>query len=63
MDDIYIIGIAIPIILGLIGILYRNSQASTKKNYDKIETLDKNTDDRLDKVENRLTKVETKIEK
>jgi len=63
MDIEYIAGLAITVILGLIGILYKNSVARTSENSKEIKRVDEKTDNRLDSVENRLTKVETKIEK
>lgn len=63
INSMYIIGALVSGLLALIGILYRNSTTNTRENAKEIKRLDDETDGRLDGVENRLTKVETKLEK
>jgi len=63
MDEIYIIGLLISGVLGLIGILYRNSVARTSENTKEIKRVDSSTDARLDEVEKDIVEIKTKIEK
>ena len=62
MTEEYIIGIAISIVLTLIGYVYKGLKAITNKNTKDIEDLSKETDKRLDIVEKDIVKIQTKIE-
>ena len=63
MDNEYIIGISISIILTLIGYVYKELKARANKNTIDIEKLADKTDARLDNVEKDIVIIQTKIEK
>jgi len=63
MDNEYIIGISISIILTLIGYVYKELKARANKNTIDIEKLADKTDARLDDVEKDIVIIQTKIEK
>lgn len=63
MTEAQILGIAIPIVIGLIGLIYRILAAGQKENKDNIKDLDRRTDTRLDKAEKDIVELKTKINK
>lgn len=63
MDVAYRIGLAITIIITLVGTLYKILSANVKDNTLNIEALDDKVDSRLDEVEKDIVKINTKIEK
>jgi hypothetical protein len=60
MTELQIIGIAVSIILGLIGVLYKIHANQIKENTDSIEKLDDKTDGRLDVIEKDIVEIKTK---
>jgi len=60
MTEPQIIAVAISVILGLIGVLYRIHSGDIKANKDAIEKLDDETDTRLDNVEKDIVEIKTK---
>ena len=63
MDEIYIIGISVSVVITLIGVIYGITISSVKKNTSEIERVDKATDKRLDDAEKEIVIIKTKIEK
>ena len=63
MEVTYIIGLAVSIILALIGILYRGMASEVKDNKNNIEEIDSKYDSRMDDAEKEIVIIKTKIEK
>jgi hypothetical protein len=60
MTEPQIVALAISIILGLIGVLYRIHSGDIKENKEAIKKLDDETDTRLDNVEKDIIQIKTR---
>lgn len=63
MEIGYIIGLAVSVVLALVGTLYKIMSSTVKENTLNIEALDDKVDSRLDEVEKDIVIIKTKIER